>query len=207
MEPVEIDIRMKQNVSEEAGKAREGISEISKESEEAQRKMAEMVSSQARLIMDLQRKLSVLEEAYKKLNAAASETKGSDAQQKVVEKYVELNDTLDKTKSGISQVSSESTKMNSELTETISFQKKIIAELETKLNEVEVAFKKVNVATSDPKVIAAREKISKTYHELREELAGENKHLKIWKSNRVLILISNRLLRIKCARPGKRWRV
>ncbi|OJV19351.1 MAG: hypothetical protein BGO30_07215 [Bacteroidetes bacterium 41-46] len=177
MEPVEIDIRMKQNVSEEANKAREGISDISKESEEAQRKMAEMVSSQARLIMDLQRKLSVLEEAYKKLNAAAAETKGSDAQQKVVEKYVELNDTLDKTKSGISQVSSESTKMNSELTETISFQKKIIAELETKLNEVEVAFKKVNVATSDPKVIAAREKISKTYHELREELAGEKQAL------------------------------
>lgn len=61
----------------------------------------------------------------------------------------------------------------SELAETISFQKKIISELERQLGPLEAEFRRLNMATSDPRVMEARQKASQAFKDVKQELEGE----------------------------------
>jgi hypothetical protein len=73
----------------------------------------------------------------------------------------------------IDNIASSSDKMKQELQETINIQKKVIGDLKKSLTEAESIFKKFNIGTNDPKIIANREKMSEVVRELKTELKGE----------------------------------
>jgi hypothetical protein len=77
----------------------------------------------------------------------------------------------------LSNISSSSEKMKEGVEQTISFQKKIISELEKELSPLEAAFNKLNYATSNPAIIAERNKAAKAFMDVKSELVGEKKAL------------------------------
>ncbi len=65
-----------------------------------------------------------------------------------------------------------------ELLQSITIQKKVLAELRKELATAEKDFQKVNIGTQDPKLIKEREKLSKIFHQLRYDVKMEEEALK-----------------------------
>jgi len=63
------------------------------------------------------------------------------------------------------------------LTEQVTIQKRVVADLERQYNAAKAAFDKVNVGTQNPAQIAERERASKLFREIRTELNGEKQAL------------------------------
>lgn len=62
--------------------------------------------------------------------------------------------------------------------EALQMQRDVIARLKKELEPLQAQFDKVNIGTTDPKIIAERQKLSKAVHELTTELRGEEAALK-----------------------------
>ena len=70
----------------------------------------------------------------------------------------------------------------------LQIQRDVVKRLKEELPLLEAAFKKVNVSTQDPKVLAERKKLSKAVRELRAELEGEEEALReLEKANTVVV--------------------
>lgn len=95
MEPVEIDITMRQNVSDEAPRAVDEINKLSAASQHAQEDLNETIAFQKRIISDLEKQLAPLEANFKKLNVATSDPATFAARQKASSAFKELKTELE----------------------------------------------------------------------------------------------------------------
>jgi hypothetical protein len=75
MEPVEIDIRLQQNVGEEGSKATKAMTNLGEESKRVQKELSENIAIQKKVISDLKTELVALEKDFKKVNVASSDPK------------------------------------------------------------------------------------------------------------------------------------
>lgn len=157
MEPVEIDIILKQNVDQEADKATTALDNVTKSSDDTSK-------------------------AIDKITDAADEA--SKAIDKVTESTEEANRAVDKitdssegAAAAIDKITETSKKASEETFDVLEFQKQVIERLKTELNALEQQFEKVNKSTHDPKVIAERKRLKDAVIELRAELEGEESAL------------------------------
>lgn len=75
MEPVEIEIKMRQNVDKEAAKASEGVSGLASASEKARAELLESISIQQTVIKKLRDELEPLQAAFDKVNVGTNDPK------------------------------------------------------------------------------------------------------------------------------------
>lgn len=88
-----------------------------------------------------------------------------------------LDSESKKAKQGIEGVSDAAEKAQGDITENITIQKKVIAQLQKELKPLQAAFDKVNIGTSDPKVIAERKRLSGVIRQMTADLRAEEKAL------------------------------
>ena len=88
-----------------------------------------------------------------------------------------VSDQAPKVVQSITDISSASADAQKELADTIEFQRKIIDKLHAELKPLEEQFRKLNMGTSDPKVMAARKEASQAFRELKKEIELEEQAL------------------------------
>lgn len=70
MDPIEIELRMKQNLQEEASKAKGGLDGLSSAAERSRQEVRQNIAIQKRVLQELRRELKPLEGEFKKVNFA-----------------------------------------------------------------------------------------------------------------------------------------
>ena len=100
---------------------------------------------------------------------------------KVEEKFNAISEAAEKsgkkmdaayTKS-VAGVGEASSQARAQIIETIELQKRAIAELEKQIGPLEEEFRRLNMGTSDPKMLEARQKASAAFREVKKELKDE----------------------------------
>lgn len=89
-----------------------------------------------------------------------------------------VDDEADKATRGINDMADASEELWKRSKEALQIQRSVIARLKNELEPLQTAFDKVNVGTTDPKVIAERERLSKAVRSVATELKGEEAALK-----------------------------
>lgn len=75
MEPIEIELRMKQNLEAESKKAEQGVRQLSKTAKDSKAEMRESLALQRKIIAQLREELKPLEAEFKKVNFGTHDTK------------------------------------------------------------------------------------------------------------------------------------
>lgn len=75
MEPVEVEIRMRQNVEEESKKAAKGMADVGSAADQAKREVVESIRIQKQVIKQLKAELDPLSAAFKKANQGTQDPK------------------------------------------------------------------------------------------------------------------------------------
>jgi len=75
MEPIEIELRMKQNLEEESKKAQQGIDGLATAAERSQAEVRQNIAIQKKVITELKNELKPLEAAFKKVNVSTQDPK------------------------------------------------------------------------------------------------------------------------------------
>src|SRR5690554_46267 len=88
-----------------------------------------------------------------------------------------LEEESKKAQQGIDGLATAAERSQAEVRQNIAIQKKVITELKNELKPLEAAFKKVNVSTQDPKVLAERKKLSGVIKQMTADLNAEEKAL------------------------------
>lgn len=75
MEPIEIELRMKQNLEAESKKAQKGIDGLSESADKSRAKVRENIAIQKKVISELRKELKPLQDEFKKVNHATHDPK------------------------------------------------------------------------------------------------------------------------------------
>lgn len=75
MEPIEIELRMKQNLEAESKKAEQGVRQLSKTAKDSKAEMRESLALQRKIIAQLREELKPLEAEFQKVNFGTHDTK------------------------------------------------------------------------------------------------------------------------------------
>lgn len=162
MEPVQIDITMKQNVAEEAPKASKAISDLAFSSTKAQQDIAETIAFQKKIIKELESELAPAKAAFEKWNKASSDPAIIAQRKKLSEAYHNLNSELEGEKTALADLEKQAEKFNKkstnmqteiERTRSAMIQLKLAGqqnseqykELETKLELLKKAYRELQV--------------------------------------------------------------
>ncbi len=104
MEPVQIDIKMRQNVSEESTKVVNSVRSISKGTEQAQESLSSTISFQRKIIAKLEKELKPLEKQFNRLNTATNNPAMLQARQKASAAFKELRAELQGEKQALAEL-------------------------------------------------------------------------------------------------------
>lgn len=186
MEPVEIDIILRQNVdteAEKATKAIDGVKEASDAASAAIDQVTESAEDATAAIDEVGKKAEETSAAIDNVGRSADDA--SKAIDKVTGSTEEAANAADKmadssegAAAAIGKISETSKKANEEAFDVLEFQKQVIERLKTELTALEADFKKVNIGTNDAKAIAERKRLKQAIEDLRAELWGEEEALK-----------------------------
>ncbi len=77
MDPVEIDIRMRQNVADESKKAAKAVRDLGNDSKKAQAEVQQSISIQKKVLSEMRSELALLEKDFKKINVGTQDPKVS----------------------------------------------------------------------------------------------------------------------------------
>ncbi len=75
MQPVEIDIRMRQNVADESKKAAKSVRGLGDDAKKAQQEVQQSIAIQKKVLSELRSELSLLEKDFKKVNVSTQDPK------------------------------------------------------------------------------------------------------------------------------------